>query len=149
MTNEELKAIRDRAEAATPGPWYWEKLDADGWNDTEMPCLVSASVEGVMDFGDCEQYYPTEGSPPNDKDAEFIAHAREDVPKLLAEIERLKEAEKFLEGITKLFNRVTNEYIKSDAYEGEVVNLAWFINDCILDGNPILSEGDCNDSKKA
>jgi hypothetical protein len=112
MTNEELKAIRERAEAATPGPWYWEKLDADGWNDTEMPCLVSASDEGVMDFGDCEQYYPTEGSPPNDEDAEFIAHAREDVPKLLAEIERLRKQFDYITELALEFYE--NDYVDDD-----------------------------------
>jgi hypothetical protein len=91
MKREELEVIRKRAEAATPGPWYWEKLnEGDSEWDTEMPSLVSSIDEGVMHFGDCEEYYPTEGSPPTDEDAEFIAHAREDIPKLLAEIERLR-----------------------------------------------------------
>ncbi|MFZ7945721.1 hypothetical protein [Neobacillus sp. 19] len=89
LTDEQLAEIRKRAEAATPGPWVWEKfaLDEDDW-DTEMPWLGNAT-ESVMDFGDCEQYYPTQGTPPNDADAEFIAHARQDVPKLLAEVARL------------------------------------------------------------
>jgi hypothetical protein len=90
MKREELEAIRKRSEAATPGPWYWDKfnLDEDDY-DTEMPYLNSEK-DSIMDFGDGEQFYPTEGTPPNEADAEFIAHAREDVPKLLAEIERLK-----------------------------------------------------------
>jgi hypothetical protein len=125
MTNEELKAIRERTEAATPGPWYWEKLDADGWNDTEMPYLASASDEGVMHFGDCEQYYPSEGSPPNDEDAEFIAHAREDVPKLLAEIERLRRELSFIAHVDLVSNAYDKEHIAVSVQ-------SWALN--VLDG---------------
>ena len=91
MTEKELQEIRARAEAATEGPWEWRKLEYDeDDSDTEMPWLDCAGDDPVMDFGDCEQYYPTEGTPPNEADAEFIAAARQDVPKLLAEVERLR-----------------------------------------------------------
>ncbi|KQL18807.1 hypothetical protein [Cytobacillus solani] len=91
LTNEQLNAIRERAKRSTPGPWLWEKLTdvEDEW-DTEMPMLVTTEGSAIMDFGDCETYYPTEGTPPNPNDAEFISSAREDVPMLLAEIERLE-----------------------------------------------------------
>lgn len=89
LTNEQLEAIRKRVEAATPGPWNWRKLDGEPF-ETEMPSLVSPEGD-VMDFGYCATFYPVQGTPPEDADAEFIAHAREDVPALLAEIEHLKE----------------------------------------------------------
>lgn len=85
LTQEELAEIRKRAEAATAGPWRWE----DDLHDCEMPDLIN-DTQSIMDFGDCEMFYPTQGTPPDIFDAEFIAHAREDVPKLLAEIERLQ-----------------------------------------------------------
>lgn len=62
MSDIDIDAIRARAEAATPGPW----ADHDG------PLL-----EDVVAY-----IY-------SDADEAFIAHAREDVPALLAEVERL------------------------------------------------------------
>jgi hypothetical protein len=73
LNEAELEAIRKRAEAATQGEspeWY---VDED-YKDT-VRCAWSADLMA--------QSIPTEA------DAEFIAHARQDVPKLLAEIERL------------------------------------------------------------
>lgn len=74
ITTEELQAIRARAEAATEGPWMYDVTDnvmnSDAPNYKEMPVIAE-------DF-------------PFKPDAEFIAASREDVPKLLAEVERLK-----------------------------------------------------------
>lgn len=59
----DLEAIRRRADAATPKPW---KLSGD---------YVSDGIHVFL--------------PPTTADAEFIVHAREDIPKLLAEVDRL------------------------------------------------------------
>jgi hypothetical protein len=76
MTNEnklDLNAIRKRAEVATEGPWQCA-------NTTDGPWILD---DGDMIItGTCER----------DADGEFIAHARQDVPALIAEVERLKEA---------------------------------------------------------
>lgn len=86
LTTEQLEAIRKRAEAATEGPWVW---DDKGTHRTDMPRLRGVPWN-VMDFGNNATYYPTEGTPPDDNDAEFIAEARVDIPALLAEVERLR-----------------------------------------------------------
>jgi hypothetical protein len=116
LNAEELEAIRKRAEAATQGPWYWEKFNPDEDDyDTEMPYLNSEK-ESIMDFGDGEQFYPTEGNPPNEADAEFIAKAREDVPKLLAEIERLKLALEEISDINEYASgTVAREALRNDS----------------------------------
>ncbi len=75
-----LEPIRARAEAATPGPWMawreyhgpvtaWRICTHDGNRE------VVAGDEGAIESGD---------------DAEFIAHARSDVPALVGEVERLR-----------------------------------------------------------
>lgn len=61
----------------TPGPWHWD----DG-EDEDMPKLMAPSGE-VCNFGNCEQYYPTEGLPPNAADACLIAAAPELLEALL------------------------------------------------------------------
>lgn len=107
MSPTELAAIAARAEAATPGPWVFERADllTEGMADTTYQHIRSGPV-GVADtyhcqpiaiegFGRMSGYIP----PRHGKvaDAAFIAHAREDVPSLLAaldeasrEIDRLK-----------------------------------------------------------
>lgn len=83
MTPEELAAIRARAEAATPGPW---KVD-------EGPALADPLLEGEGDWYRHIEGWTNTGwewlclSP---EDAAFIAHAREDIPKLLDEVEALR-----------------------------------------------------------
>ncbi|MBG9774272.1 hypothetical protein [Brevibacillus laterosporus] len=72
MTREEIGAIRERAEKATEGPWRREF--SYGINIASDKYIVLDDQVGVI-------RYP---------DAEFIVHAREDIPKLLAEIERLQ-----------------------------------------------------------
>lgn len=71
----DMDAIRQRCDQATPGPWksYVEGRDHDSGSSFIMTSgkdieLIGASVA----------------------DQDFIAHARQDVPQLLAEIQRLK-----------------------------------------------------------
>lgn len=73
MTTEELQAIRELVNKATPGPW-----------------TVGATTDGVV------PYYVYGVTSRNahlfKEDAEFITWCREGVPKLLDEVERLREA---------------------------------------------------------
>ena len=69
LSEKEIEAIRKRAEMATEGPWQKDgAIDIHSPNGTE----VAAAWGGYAD-------------------QEFIAHARQDIPKLLAEIERSRE----------------------------------------------------------
>ena len=99
MTDEELAQIRARVEAATPGPWRC-------WNGYELRRPVmrqpnpDASPHPDMAMGRIGPEVPfgsgiTATRPFDDiralrPDAEFVAHAREDVPALLAEVEQLR-----------------------------------------------------------
>ena len=73
----EIEAIRQRAEKATEGPWYY--ID---FGDGRAISSEATEEEVCM--------------PITDYDADFIAHAREDIPALLAEVEQLRiENEKY------------------------------------------------------
>ena len=100
---DRLDEIRSRAEAATPGPWTIEPLDRkyygteilDGnartlftiWRDNESgPStreIERAGLDGDFEWSHME-------SADDYADATFTAHAREDIPYLLAENERLR-----------------------------------------------------------
>jgi hypothetical protein len=97
LNAEELEAIRNRTEAATPGPWYAE----DG---TKHP-LVTRPFMLIYppDEEDADTGGWVFGEISGQSDAEFIAHARQDVPKLLAEIERLKNVLNYIHELSAEF----------------------------------------------
>ena len=89
MTDAELKAIRERCEAATPGPWIidpaegvrfaWVVRDEDDIDDLGLAdgiCILPDEARGGTDNAS--------------NNGIFLAHARTDIPALLAEVERLK-----------------------------------------------------------
>jgi hypothetical protein len=81
-----MDAIRKRAEAATEGPWIADDNEGYGiWSIWYGSC-PSGNVEPRGLVAQC----PGDDAQV-EEDADFIAHAREDIPTLLAEIARLKE----------------------------------------------------------
>ena len=86
MTDEQLAEIEAREKAATKGPWNIEqefvyegyyKLKIVGLNDFVIP-----SLEGIRGH-----------------DAQFIAHARTDIPRLLAAVYEQRAENKRLHGL--------------------------------------------------
>jgi hypothetical protein len=75
LTSEEIEAIKARCEQATAGPWksYIEKREKISGSDF------------IQTAG--EDFYLTGAT---EADQDFIAHARQDIPRLIAEIERLR-----------------------------------------------------------
>lgn len=76
MNTEQLNAIKERAAKATPGNWH-VTLD-DPYDRTYVLGAFNNEVSVIADIK-------------GDADAEFIANAREDVPALVAEVERLQQ----------------------------------------------------------
>ena len=77
----DLAAIRARCEVATPGPWRYRSWLESQW---------SGSTHHVVETG-----VGLPGNVVNDaseQDAAFIAHAREDLPRLLARLEEMRGA---------------------------------------------------------
>ncbi|MGE8004007.1 hypothetical protein [Lysinibacillus sp. NPDC093216] len=71
MNPEQLNAIKERVANATPGPWESGQIEGE-----KSYCVIdndSFIGKGMLR-----------------KDSEFIAHAQEDVPALVTEVERLK-----------------------------------------------------------
>ena len=82
MTEDELKQIEARANAATPGPWMHEK-PVNGTTTKDDKRMFSA----VWGAGVAELV----GGGMLARDAEFIAAACSDVPALVAEVRRLRD----------------------------------------------------------
>jgi hypothetical protein len=87
MTENELKEIEDRCKLASAGPWksLIEGRDIESGDSFIMTGITDG--ENIWSEKRGEDIYLT-GATIADQD--FIAHARQDIPKLLAEIKRLK-----------------------------------------------------------
>jgi hypothetical protein len=75
LLENELEEIRMRCDRATPGPWisFWEGRD-------------HTSGDSVIQRGDQAQFDDLYITPCIVADQDFIAHARQDIPKLVDEI---------------------------------------------------------------
>ena len=75
LTPEELRSILARANAATPGPW---RSFVEGRDHTSGSRFVRTNGDDIEMLG------------ASVADQDFIANARQDVPRLVAEIARLR-----------------------------------------------------------
>jgi hypothetical protein len=85
VTPDELQAIRERAEAATPGPWVATHRHSQCTADDDETSGLGLEIEGPPEAWNRGQF--ALGA-----DALFIAHARTDIETLLAEVEQLRAA---------------------------------------------------------
>ena len=81
-TTQRLSEIAARVNKATPGPWI--RCPIMGWAHI-ISEPTNKKVTGTYDLDEG-------GICSTEKDSDFIRHARQDIPFLLAEVERLREA---------------------------------------------------------
>lgn len=86
LTKAEIAEMRARCEAATPGPWTDVRPGRDAETGFSKGVIVAAVAPRQGIYAD-----PPGGSYPA-ADQSFIAHARTDLPRLLDELERMREA---------------------------------------------------------
>lgn len=88
LTEEQIAEIRARAEAATPGPW--RHLERDGRQNQRIEMRDDREVTGPDGNLSLVSCWATAWKPGGHKssvaNARFIAHARTDIPSLLAHI---------------------------------------------------------------
>ena len=80
MTELELKEIEDRCNKATKGPW---KSMIEGRDHTSGDSFIMTGGEDIYIL-----------NPLFDNNQDFIANAKQDIPKLIGEIKRLKKKTK-------------------------------------------------------
>lgn len=76
LTPAQIKEIAERAEKATAGPWNYQwDVHGNGWNTHHV---VDSLKSPLFEL-------------PEKSDAEFVSHARTDIPALLTMIEELEQ----------------------------------------------------------
>lgn len=122
MSAPDLNAIRARAAAATKGPWY---LDAGV--DNTGTVFVGNRADGreyglweiVLASGDPLGDLTPEAAKRELANCEFIAHARQDIPDLCDEVERLRS-------IVAGVQAALADHPKCDKYEpDDVISCGW------------------------
>ena len=89
MDDAELKAIEDRCQGASPGPWKAFVEGRDHWSGDDFIRVSDDDAEPDMYVyrATSEGLWPAASN-----DLDFIAAARQDVPRLLSEIQRLRHS---------------------------------------------------------
>lgn len=90
LLDDDLSAIESRAHAATPGPWkaFVEGRDHLGGDDF---IRTGGSDDSSPDLYVSLAYSHAAGvTPAGANDLDFIASARQDIPRLVAEVRRLR-----------------------------------------------------------
>jgi hypothetical protein len=101
MNEQEKQAIRERCERATKAPWY--AGDSDVSTDPNACAGYPADEKVVANLFDDEYI----ANPNYRNDAEFIAQARTDIPRLLDALdERDREVERLNDSLNSLGNRL-------------------------------------------
>jgi hypothetical protein len=90
MDDERLIEIRARAALASAGPWRWEHGYGDMCNERDCPwgALVADADAEVPHIRMDIHGFDVQGF--DAADAAFIAHAREDIPWLLAALREIR-----------------------------------------------------------
>lgn len=91
LTDAELAEITEREQKATPGPWV---ASPPSWRRLRGPYRTAITVGPRHTVANALTHAPPDlDSPPAEPgpDAVFIAHARTDIPRLLAEVRALRE----------------------------------------------------------
>lgn len=83
LTQSELDAIASREQAATKGPWQWR----EDYGSVSLHSLTAGPFQCIASADPCG--HENSSISVDKADADFIEHARMDVPKLLAEVRRL------------------------------------------------------------
>jgi hypothetical protein len=104
LTQEQLEAIRQRAEKATPGPWEFDGVFYCG----EFPYYIDL-ITGAGDIGVRH----------NKDDATFIAHARTDIPALLDHIAELEAELACLKDALIEINELSDEFFNVEVIDGQ------------------------------
>ena len=126
MTDINLDEIRNRTLAATEGPW--RMMNRGNSFDGEAHC-AQAVVEGLR--RPFHESYDNIAHPHDVKlrvaDADFVAHARTDIPALLDEVDRLRDNESQhhidLSNMTAVHELAESEHRRAEAAETETKRL--------------------------
>jgi hypothetical protein len=130
----DLAAIEARVGAATEGPWECSLVGIDAPVD-EYVVQTEALADVVCRLNPAEEFIEGPTASPL-ADAEFIAHARTDVPALVARVRELEEHADH----TSCVQAWTNLAARATAAEAVVARVGALVDECASSGCIHLNE---------
>lgn len=91
LSNDHIAEIEASANAATPGPWEWS--EEDNWLVSGSKSILKPTVYSECARTGIRNYGRIIVSEDNKR---FIAHARGNIPALIAEVKRLREERRWI-----------------------------------------------------
>lgn len=120
-TPERLAEVRARAEAATVGPWEWDAPSTEPWPSGDENLHNAANDPVLSSWG-----YDADGIDASAEDRAFIAHARTDVPDLLAALDAATERAEKAEAALARVEAALSAHPECDRYaEDDVITCGW------------------------
>lgn len=102
LTKKEFNKIKERCEKATLGPWIIVKVpNKNNFGIVNKESYYNSSFVEIINIVELGE---DNGGIINLYDAKFIAYARQDIPTLIKEIERLYKENEVLKYTLKSFN---------------------------------------------
>ena len=117
MTDDELDAIKGRLAAITEWPWI-------AFCRTGVRHRMGITNKRLFDDGDAPEVLDVvelgegTGGIKSEANAEFIAHAPDDIARLLAEVERLNKVSRYLAARLSPLNVTRRKYIGATLEDG-------------------------------
>jgi hypothetical protein len=123
QTPDRLAEIRERHEAATEGPWWFDESDLT-WRLHGVAGVIPPSADGLIPEQIVNKQIlkaPKKGTTyaeywPDDADAAFISHAWEDVRRLLAELDAAQEKLRKIDACPVVYESGTPMVLAADLH---------------------------------
>ena len=81
-----VEHIENKLCIISPWPWSWAERNK---KTEDLGAIQDSNKENICSFGNCTQYYPSEGEEPAEINKEFIIHSPEYIHELLLIINKL------------------------------------------------------------
>jgi len=119
---DRIKEVRERANKATPGPWHTDSVGSESIFGQWVFVGPSEYEDDISSYKSPGVYIYAPDDAPSEEDAEFIAHARDDMPFLLERIDELeRENERLRVAATAwMIDYMTTKYDKGPERETRV-----------------------------
>jgi len=136
MKPERLAEIRAREQAATEGPWDTDHHEIRAGGGTEYDFTMVTSAAELIARSERYDEYDWYGNDENaDANFYFIAHARQDIPALLDEVEALASDNATMrDGLARLECRVLQELVAAQPENKAPLEAIWRIARAALSG---------------
>jgi hypothetical protein len=117
MNDKELNEILNRCEAASKGPW---RSVIEGRDHTSGNSFIMTGIEDNENIWSKNRGEDINLIGATIEDQDFIAHAKQDIPKLISEIKKLNTYKNYLRDLIYILKENYSEQEKTDDFSNGI-----------------------------